>query len=343
MSDQSRQMKPEHVLLLAFACILGLLFVWFEWQLIFLAFAGLLLALLLHTITTWIQRHTRMGPGWSYLVTLVLITVIIVGAGALIIPQAVTQVSQIATVLPQSIAKVKDFLEQRSWGRTLLEMIHRGGQTMDLGSKVKAITSAVVGGIADLIVVFVIGFFGALNPGGYKRGVLHLFPERYRERVREIGDELLETLRWWMLGQMVPMVALGVASMIALSILGVKLAFILGLFTGVMVFVPYVGTILAGIPSVLMALQRGPWTALWVLILFSVFHVLEGYFLTPLVQRRAVRLPPVLTILAQFFMWSFAGILGVAIAAPLTAAGMVLTSELYIKPRDRGASVASKA
>lgn len=338
MTDQTRQAKPEYILLLAFVCILCLLFVWFEWQLIFLAFAGLLLALLLHTITTWIQRRTHMGPGWSYLAALLLITAIIAGAGALIIPRAITQLSQIATILPQSIAQVKDFLEQRSWGRTLLEMVHRGTQTFDLGSRVKEITSAVVGAIADLIVIFVIGFFGALNPGGYKRGVLSLFPQEHRERVREIGDDLLETLRWWMLGQLVPMVALGVASMIALWILGVKLAFTLGLITGVMVFVPYVGTILAGIPSVLMALQRGPWTALWVVILFTIFHVLEGYFLTPLVQKRAVRLPPVLTILAQFFMWSFAGILGVAIAAPLTAAGLVLTKELYLNPRDKRSS-----
>lgn len=338
MTGQWREAKPARLLLLAFLCIIGLLFVWFQWQLIFLAFAGLLLALLLHTITTWIQRHTRMGPGWSYLATLLLITAIIAGACALIVPRAITQISEIARILPQSIAQITDFLRQKTWGRTLMEMIQRAGRTMDLGAKVKTITSAVVSGVADLVVVFVIGFFGALNPGGYKRGVLMLFPEQHRERVREIGDELLETLRWWMLGQMVPMVALGIASMVSLWLLGVKLAFTLGLITGVMVFVPYVGTILAGIPSVLMALQRGPWTALWVLILFSIFHVIEGYFLTPVVQKRAVRLPPVLTILAQFFMWSFAGLLGVAIAAPLTAAGMVLTNELYIKPRDRRSS-----
>lgn len=341
MSNQPRQSTPEHVLMLALVCVLALLFVWFEWRLIFLAFAGLLLALLLHTITTWIQRRTHMGPGWSYLATLVLITAIIAGAGELIIPRTITQASQIATILPQSMAQVRHFLEEKSWGRTLLEMVHRGMRTMDLGSKVNAITSAVVSGIADLIVVLVIGFFGALNPEGYKRGVLNLFPSRHRTRMREIGDKLLETLRWWMLGQMVPMVALGIASMVALWLLGVRLAFTLGLLTGLMVFVPYVGTILASIPSVLMALQRGPWTALWVVILFSIFHVLEGYFLTPLVQKRAVRLPPVLTILAQFFMWSFAGILGVAIAAPLTAAGMVLTSELYLKPRDRRSSAES--
>jgi predicted PurR-regulated permease PerM len=264
-----------------------------------------------------------------------LLTLAIVGAAAAIVPQAVTQLHQIVIQLPESLARMKDFLQQRTWGRTLLQMISQASQTISLAANAKAITSAITETIVDLIVVAVIGFFGALNPRGYKNGILALFPEQHRDRAREIAEELMERLRWWILGQMVPMAVLGVASMIALWLLGVHLAFILGLFTGIMVFVPYAGTILAGIPSVLMALQKGPWTALWVVILFSIFHLIEGYILTPLVQKKAIRLPPVLTVLAQFFMWSFAGILGVAVAAPLTAACMVLTNELYLKPRDR--------
>lgn len=330
-----RQSGPERAVLLAVACVLVLLFVWFEWKLIFLAFAGLLCALLLRTITVWIERHTRLGPGLSYLATLLLLAIAIVGAAALIVPQAVTQLHQIITALPQSLAQMRDFLDQKPWGRTLLQMTHRESQSLNLGANAKAITGAVTETVVDLIVVAVIGFFGALNPRGYEQGVLSLFPPEHRERAREITEELLDRLRWWLLGQMVPMAALGLASMVALWILGVHLAFILGLFTGVMVFVPYAGTILSGIPSVLMALQQGPWTALWVVILYSIFHLIEGYLLTPMVQKRAVRLPPVLTVLAQFFMWSFAGVLGVAVAAPLTAAGMVLTNELYLKPREQ--------
>lgn len=325
-------------MLLAFVGVLVLLFVWFEWKLIFLAFAGLLCALLLRTITVWIERHTRLVPGLAYLVTLLLLTAAIVGAAALIVPQAVTQLHQIVIDLPESLARMKDFLQQKGWGRTLLEMLNRASQSMNLGGNAKAITGAVTETVVDLIVVAVIGFFGALNPRGYEQGALLLFPPEHRERAREITEELLDRLRWWLLGQMVPMAALGVASMVTLWILGVHLAFILGLFTGLMVFVPYAGTILSGIPSVLMALQQGPWTALWVVILYSIFHLIEGYLLTPIVQKKAVRLPPVLTVLAQFFMWSFAGVLGVAVAAPLTAAGMVLTNELYLKPRDRRAA-----
>lgn len=322
-------------MLLAFVLVLVLLFVWFEWKLIFLAFAGLLFALLLRTITVWIEQHTRLVPGLAYFVTLLLLTAAIVGAALLIVPQAVTQLHQIVIALPESLARMKDFLQQRNWGRTLLQMVDRASQNMSLGGNAKAITGAVTETVVDLIVVAVIGFFGALNPRGYEQGALSLFPPEYRQRAREITEELLDRLRWWLLGQMVPMAALGIASMVALWVLGVHLAFILGLFTGVMVFVPYAGTILSGIPSVLMALQQGPWTALWVVILYSVFHLIEGYLLTPLVQKRAIRLPPILTVLAQFFMWSFAGVLGVAVAAPMTAAGMVLINELYLKSRDQ--------
>ncbi|MFZ0662881.1 MAG: AI-2E family transporter [Acidobacteriaceae bacterium] len=330
-----RQATPERIVLLALAAVIAVLFVWFQWKLIFLAFAGLLCAILLHTITRWIERHTRLGSGLSYLATMLLLLVSVAVTAILIVPPAVTQLHQIVVVLPHSLARTQDFLEQKSWGRTLLEMLQRSFHGADFGARAKDITSTLTEATVDLIVIVVIGFFGALNPRAYRNGVLSLLPEQHRDRAREIAVELMDRLRWWLLGQMVPMVVLGVATMVALWLLGVRLAFILGLFTGVMVFIPYAGTILAGIPCVLMALQRGPWIALWVVILFTIFHLVEGYLLTPMVQRRAVELPPVLTVLAQFFMWSFAGVLGVAVAAPLTAAGMVLVNELYLKPRDR--------
>lgn len=338
MARFSSSGKPERVVLFAALAAVCFLFVWFQWELIFLAFAGLLCAILLHTITTWIERRTPLGPGLSYLATLLLLAAVLAGAVVMIVPRAIGQLSQVATIAPQSLEQVKTSLQHRMWGRTLLSMMQRASNNMDLGANIKAITGAAASAVIDLIVVAVIGFFGALNPRGYKDGLFALFPEQYRERAREVAAELVERLRWWLLGQMVPMAALGVACMVSLWLLRVPLAFTLGLVTGLMVFVPYAGTILSGIPCVLMALQRGPRTALYVLILFSLFHVIEGYLLTPLVQKKAVRLPPVLTVLAQFFLWSFAGVLGVAIAAPLTAAGMVLTKELYLKPRDRRAS-----
>jgi predicted PurR-regulated permease PerM len=118
--------------------------------------------------------------------------------------------------------------------------------------------------------------------------------------------------------------------MIGLWLLHIKLAFTLGLFTGVMIFVPYLGAILSEIPAVLIALIQGPGKVIEVLILYLGVHVLEAYVLTPMVQRRAIRLPPAVTIMSQMFMFSITGILGIAVATPLAATVIVTVKELYL-------------
>lgn len=325
--------NPQRLLLLTAAGLLVFLFFAFEWRLLLLAFAGLLLAVLLETATAWVEHRTRLGHTWAYLLTLGGILAIAAGAAMFIVPRAITQFDQLAVVVPQALAQARHYLENRSWGTSLLHIIHKAMLGISLGPRIQMITSAITSGLIDIIVIVVIGLFGALNPEGYSNGILLLFPPAYRERARGLAAEIAGTLRWWLLGQMVPMLALGIASMVSLWLLGVHLAFILGLFTGLMVFVPYAGSILAGVPSILIALQRSPRTALIVLVLYLLFHLCEGYFLTPIAQKKAVRLPPILTVLFQFFMWSFAGLLGVAVAAPLAAVGLVLVKELYLSRR----------
>jgi predicted PurR-regulated permease PerM len=109
-----------------------------------------------------------------------------------------------------------------------------------------------------VIVIAVVGFYAGMNPGIYARALLSLVPGRHRARAEQVANEVAYTLRWWLLGQLVPMVVLGAASMIGLWLLGVPLAFTLGLITGIMIFVPYLGTLLSEVPAVLVALKQGP-------------------------------------------------------------------------------------
>lgn len=321
---------PERLLVYSGIAILAFLLVWFQLDLLLLAFAGILVAVLLEAVTSWVNRHTRLHGVIAYLATLLLIAAIMAGIGFLLVPRAGQQIMQLVQALPSSIQRLEEPLQKSSWGREVLQRIHAAIHQSGSSMHVTQIAASVAAGITDLIVVLVVGFFAALNPHGYKEGLLVLFPERRRNRTRRIAEDLQHQLKWWMLGQMVPMVAIGVASGFALMLLQVPLAWTLALITGLAVFLPYAGTILAGILSVLIALQRGPHTALWVLLVYTLLHLAEGYILTPLVQRKAVRLPPVLTILAQYFMWSVAGILGLALAAPLAGAGVVLVKELFL-------------
>lgn len=322
--------RPERLLVYSGLAILAFLLVWFQLNLLLLAFAGVLVAVLLEAITSWVIHHTRLNGVVAYLATLLLIAIVLAGIGFLLVPRAGEQISELVRSLPSSTQLLEKPLQKSSWGREVLARIHAAFHNSGSSTHVTRIAVTVTDAVTDFIVVLVVGFFAALNPHGYKEGLLVLFPVRHRDRARQIAEDLQHQLKWWMLGQSVPMVAIGAASGIALMLLHVPLPWTLGLITGAAVFLPYAGTILAGILSVLIALQRGPETALWVLLVYTLLHLAEGYVLTPLVQRKAVRLPPVLTILAQYFMWSVAGILGLALAAPLAGAGIVLVKELFL-------------
>ncbi len=325
-----QERTARHLLAITFAVAILLLFVWFQWELVCVAFAGALLAILLHTCTDWLVRHSPMGPRLSYAAILLAICGIVAAVALLIAPRALDQASQIAHTLPGSLHKVTGYLQGKDWGRRVLEVVHRslGGS---MSANVTRMASKLLEGIADFVVILVVGFFGAMNPGLYKRGLLALAPPEKRPELQKTLDRVVFVLGWWIAGQLVPMTFLAIASMVSLYLLGVKLAGALGLVTGRMSFIPYVGSVLAGIPSVLMALQGGEKLAIEVLILYLAFHIIEGYFLTPLVQKRAVKLPPAITILTQLFFWNFGGVLAVAVAAPAAAAGIVAVERLYLR------------
>jgi predicted PurR-regulated permease PerM len=95
--------------------------------------------------------------------------------------------------------------------------------------------------------------------------------------------------------------------------------------------VPYIGPWLSAIPAALMALLLGPTELLMTLGLYLGLHVVEGYVLVPLIQRRTVKLAPALTLVLQILLGSMLGILGLFVAAPLTVAMVVLVKMLYVE------------
>jgi predicted PurR-regulated permease PerM len=310
---------------------LAILFVCYAWRLIMLTFAGCLLAIVLRTFADWIEEHLPLGPRLSYAVTICSLVIIFGLIAWLFIPRIVSQGLRLAHILPASLHQATADLERYSWGTYLVSLTRRSTESLKLTQIAGQLVSAAVAGV----VVLVVGFYLGMNPGAYYRGVLSLVPEEHRARTARVISEVTYTLRWWLLGQLVPMVVLGVSSMIGLSLLGVNLAFTLGLITGLLIFVPYLGTLFSEIPAVLVALGDSPKKALYVIILYQILHAMEGYIITPLVQRRAVRLRPILTVLSQILMWTLVGPLGVAIATPLAATGLVLVKMLYLNQEIR--------
>ena len=315
----------------ALAAIVFLCF-WYVFEIILLAFAGALLAIILHACADWVERHTppKIGPKLAYTATILGIVILACIVGYWIVPRAISEVGQIIDIIPKSLAQLTTYLDQTEWGRYVERTAHHVMSASNSGPRMRTVTSDIGTAVEGAIVILVVGLYGALNARGYSKGLLALFPPQKRQGVAKVSERVVYTLRWWLIGQLVPMAVLGVATMIGLWVMGVPLAFTLGLLTGVMIFIPYVGSWLAYVPTVLVSLTRGPDTAIYVTVLYLVIHGIEGYVLTPLVQKRAVLLPPVMTILAQLFMWKVTGLLGVALATPIAAAALVLVKMVYL-------------
>ncbi|HEV7822585.1 MAG TPA: AI-2E family transporter, partial [Burkholderiales bacterium] len=122
-----------------------------------------------------------------------------------------------------------------------------------------------------------------------------------------------------------------VAAGVGLALLGVPLAFALGLITALLEFVPYVGPITSGILAMLVAFSDSTQLGLYVLVLYLFIHAIEGYVLSPLIQERAVYLPPAVLLLAQVILGVLAGLPGVMLATPLAATLLVMVRMLYIE------------
>src|SRR5690606_25719481 len=114
-----------------------------------------------------------------------------------------------------------------------------------------------------------------------------------RARGAEVLSALHHALQQWLLGRFADMLVLASLTTVGLLLLGVPFAVPLGLTAGALAFVPYVGPILSVIPAVLVATQADtPNAALWVLGLYAVVQFVESYLITPLIEQRAVDVPP---------------------------------------------------
>ena len=144
-------------------------------------------------------------------------------------------------------------------------------------------------------------------------------------------------LEWWFVGQLFSMVSIGLLTFIGLSILGVPMAVTLGIIAGLMNFIPNFGPILAAAQAVFVAFaphgdQTQGDTALagWVIVLYVIIQLLEGWVITPFFQQRAVELTA-LIIVSQVIFGLLLGPLGLVLATPILATVLVLVRMVYVE------------
>jgi predicted PurR-regulated permease PerM len=313
--------------------LIFLLFLYVGVYVFLVVFAGLLLAVLLRTFSDWVVAATGLRHGVSLTIVILLLLILLVGFGSALAPQISDQIEELSEALPRSIQTIEEWLRQYEWGRILLAQVP-AIEDVELEARTVGTVGAVFASVATMVaaVLFTlfIGLYVAAEPARYKRGLLHVVPLDRRERVSDVLDVMGHSVRWWLLGQLVSMTYLAITTTLLLWLLDVPLALILGLIVGLLTFIPYLGPILGFIPIILLVAVADPEKLFWVLPGYLLIQNSEGYFVTPMVQRKAVHLPPALTLGFELLLGITIGIFGFIMATPLLVVIMVAVQQLYI-------------
>ncbi|NJK80863.1 MAG: AI-2E family transporter [Chloroflexaceae bacterium] len=320
---------------IALLVIFFLVFFWYIAQVFFLIFAGILFAILLCIPAGWLINHTPLSGPWA--VVLVLVTAFaLLGTGVYFLAPAITsQINQLTQTIPQGIEQINAWLQQAGWMQQLPWNIQRLDDLIPSASnalsRIPRVFTGLMGILTSLLVIFALGVFLSLQPSMYINGFARLFPHHRREHVHDVLVTVGYSLKWWLISRMFSMMVIGTMTAIGLWVLGVPNALVLGIVSGVVNFVPFIGTILALVPVGIVALLQSPLTLLYVLIFYFGVQTVESYFLTPFVQQRAVHIPPALGLSFQLLLSILTGVWGFLLAIPLIAAILVLVKILYIE------------
>ncbi|HWA29360.1 MAG TPA: AI-2E family transporter [Lacunisphaera sp.] len=321
---------------LAFASLF--LLAWNLREIFILAFGSIVLAAVIRAIA--LPLVARYPQREKLLVGLVILGLFLVLGGLfwLFGHQIALQAQDLRERLPEAVDKAKAWLEQNEAGRAALEKMQNanaapaaGGDAGETANNIGKVAFITLDKLGHALLVVVSGIYLALTPRLYLGGTVRLFPVAQRGKVRDALQAAGETLRRWLLGQLVSMTTIGVLTTLGLWIAGCPVPLALGILAGLVVFVPVIGFLVAFIPMLLMALSKGPQVAIASVVVFLIVQQIEEQIVHPLAQRWATSLPPALGLLALAASGALFGLPGFIFGCPLTVVAMVLVQKLYIE------------
>jgi predicted PurR-regulated permease PerM len=312
------------------------LLVWRIRVALLLGFIGILLAVLFRGEATLVKRYTRIPVGWALLLVATFSLGVVVAFFWFAGPAINTQFSELLKTLPTSIERIRETINRYSVGQYLLSYLQppkpgSAGPAVSLFSGVTGIASTIYGILTDLLLVLVTAIYFAVNPQLYTRGVLLLIPKSKSLRVGEVLDESGRVLGYWLIGQVVVMVFVGIMITLGLSLIGIPLALVLGVISGMLEFIPIFGPVVAAVPGILIAMTGGWVQALYAALVYLIVQEIEANVLVPLIQKVTVEVPPALVVLALVAFGSLFGFLGILIATPMTALLILWIKRLYVE------------
>lgn len=237
--------------------------------------------------------------------------------------------------LPNSAQTLSDPLVSPSIPGALPASLSLGDLTTYLNSLANSLSegvfssvSLVFGGVLSFILIIVLSFYLAVQDDGVGKFLKVISPFEHEKYIIDVWKRSQRKIGLWMQGQVLLGVLVAVITYLGLTLIGIENALLLAVLAGMFELIPLFGPILAAIPAMFVAFAGGGMPDLIMVAgLYLILQQFENHLLYPLVVKKVVGVPPLISILALIVGGQLAGFLGILISVPVATAIMELLSD----------------
>jgi predicted PurR-regulated permease PerM len=331
--------RPRSILMMGLTLLVTCVVLFLVWQTalpLLLVFSGVLFAAFLDAAQRALTHVVPLSRTWRLIIVLLLFTILIgfgLVWGAAKLPEQtrllITVMDAQIDILQQQLLAYDVNLLGPEWGRDFTQwLLSDQGRLLN---HVRVVLGGASSFLSGAVVIIFLGILFAFDPASYRESLVSLVKPSYRVRTRAVMNEMGTALRLWFVGLLIRVILMTLCVWAVLYLFGLPGPFVLGLQAGVSNFVPYFGPIVAAIPVALVAMPLGIWPLIWAVTVYAVIQSLEGYLIGPLIQRRAVEIPPAWTLAAIVPFGALFGVMGIALAMPIVAIGRIAIVRFYIE------------
>lgn len=304
-----------------------LILLWFLFQIIDTIFLVFVAFIIMTAFKPWVDLLERIFlPRVLSIIIVYLSMFTLLGyTTGVLLPPLVSESIHLAEILPGYIREILPFIQ--------IDPQIISQQLAPIGENVLKVTFGIFGNIIAVFSIFVISFYLLVQ----RKQLEPLLSEFVGEKG---AVALINTLRKvegrlgsWVRGQATLMVFIGITIYIGLTLLHVPFALPLSILAGILEIVPVIGPIFSAIPAVLVALTITPFLAVITALLYFTIQQIEAHLVIPFVMRKAVGIPPLITIISLMVGGKLAGIAGAILAVPIVVTVETVFSE-YLKSKE---------
>jgi predicted PurR-regulated permease PerM len=201
------------------------------------------------------------------------------------------------------------------------------------------IFTSLLGLVANLFFVLIIGFIITLDGPRLLAAIMQLFPDSINVHLQFLGQSIDRTFGGFIRGQLLQALLQAIGTAVVMSLFGLNFVLVAGLFGGLFMLIPLVGPFLALLPPLLAVVVQSPGVAIWVLAILLILQLVITNILMPRLMSEAVGLHPLLVFAAIIFSIKIAGFWGAFFGIPVAGVLWAMAKFLFVEWREIGVPV----